>query len=749
MKLPVTMLILLCTLAIFADDRRILLTDLPQDQPEPGRVALKDVQLLKHYEALKHFARGRMLEQSERIPEALQAYHLANQFDGQAVDLLRHIIPLCFKMEQTASALQLIRRSLTIDPRQPDLWMRYAQELLDLQRYQEALAAVEEAHQKNDYSAYPAFAADLAIVKASCLEALNRHNDAIAAYRHALLIVQDRNRYLEDAFSPTAEELPAEEAKLLERLARVMVKTRQFDEAITHYKQAHTLRPLDKDRLDLNMAEVHLAASQYDKALPLLQKVTASHPPSDEAYRLLLTVLKQCGRGSEVVAVMQKLHFDAPQHTAINLVLAEVLTEAEQYGQAEVLYSEILTVDQAPFKEAILGYFRLLIAQGKSTDVLNELDQIMTQPARARWSRAAMMAILSDGVMLRKLMELPRISNVQPVTRLMLIKLALQLEFWNEAETLTRMHLLSDLKPQETYLLLARALLEQYKFAELVKVCQAAIDHPAIQQPFIFYIELAKAYARLKQSQPALATLTAARELCAPGTTDEHKLLCTELYILHLLKQHQTCVAKGKELLNTSMVQSPWARQVRYVLAHAYEATAQFTAALEQYEAILKNDPNDSEAMAAHARCLLFQNADLAQAEKVIRAAIELDLIEQHKKRRFSPIALKLEPKADYQATLATILLRTGKTDAGIQIMKELADRKLKAEPWVLLAMGDAHLVQHQNEAARTTWRQALELLPQAGIMGTDLTNSLTARLQAVEGKIMPAGATTPSPRQP
>ena len=176
-------------------------------------------------------------------------------------------------------------------------------------------------------------------------------------------------------------------------------------------------------------------------------------------------------------------------------------------------------------------------------------------------------------------------------------------------------------------------------------------------------------------------------------------------------------------LLNTPLAVSPWARQVRYIAAHAHEALSQHAEALKQYDAILKIDPNDSEAQAAQARCLLFQNTDLKRAETTIRR-IELDLIDQYKKRRFSPTPVKLEPKADYQATLGAILLRAGRVPEGTQALSELLARRLRPDPWVMLAIGDAYLMQHKNDEARQVWKQAVELLPLAGSMGTDLTGA-------------------------
>ncbi len=233
----------------------------------------------------------------------------------------------------------------------------------------------------------------------------------------------------------------------------------------------------------------------------------------------------------------------------------------------------------------------------------------------------------------------------------------------------------------------------------------------------------------------------AAKELVAPRTTDEHKVLCTELYSQHLLGDNKACITRAIELLQTSLAQGPWGRQVRYILAHAYEATSQYDQAIAQYDAITRQDPNDGEAMAAQSRCLLFQGKDLARAETVIRSAIELDLIEQKQRQRFSPVQLPKEANPIYQATLGSILLRVGKINEGIEQIQELTNRKLKPDPWVLLCVGDVYLMQRQNEQARERWQQALELLPHAAQMGTDLTDSLQTRLKRIVSTIIPASA--------
>jgi len=733
--------LVLFTISVQAEERPQIINDTPMELAAPGRNVVQDAYLFRHYEGLKHFARGRQLELKERIPEALQAYQLANQFDGQSADLIRHMLPLCFKMQQTATALKLLRRSLTIDPQQPDLWMRYVQELHDLDRHQEVIKVVEQTFKTIDFKEHPAFAADLYFVRGSSFDALKQYPQAVESYREALKLVQDRNRFLEDPFSPTLEEMPGEEAKLQDRLARSCLKAQQWDAAMQAFKNSHTLAPKGQERLELNLAEVYLAAGKPEAALDHLQEVVSHKPPGDEAYRLFVTAMQQSGRGDEVMFILDRMHLEAPQHTAIDYVLAEQYAAQQRYLEAERLYREIFTVEQAGFKDAMLGYFKLLIAQNKPHEVLVEYDQLLQQPARASWARAAVLALLADPVMLQHVMVRSTSLKLQNKTRLSLIKLCIQAEQWQIAENMARELLNSEPKPQELYLLLARTLLEQGKFAELAEVCQAACDHPGVAQPLIFQIELAKAYARLKNASACQKAINAAKELVAPRTTDEHKVLCTELYSLHLLGENKACITHALELLQTSLAQGPWGRQVRYILAHAYEATSQYDLAIAQYDAITMQDPNDGEAMAAQSRCLLFQGKDLARAESVIRSAIELDLIEQKQRQRFSPVQLPKEANPVYQATLGSILLRVGKGSEGIEQLQELSARKLKPDPWVLLCIGDVYLMQRQNEQARERWQQALELLPHSAQMGTDLTDSLQTRLKRIVSTIIPASA--------
>ena len=70
-------------------------------------------------------------------------------------------------------------------------------------------------------------------------------------------------------------------------------------------------------------------------------------------------------------------------------VLGRAAQRNEDWEEAERLYREIFTVEQAGFKDAMLGYFKLLIAQNKPHEVLVEYDQLLQQPARASWAQSS------------------------------------------------------------------------------------------------------------------------------------------------------------------------------------------------------------------------------------------------------------------------------------------------------------------------------------------------------------------------
>jgi tetratricopeptide (TPR) repeat protein len=752
-SLWVTTGILTFATLVCADDGRMpIVNDAQRERLAEARSSMPTVNVIRHYEGLKHLIRGRLLEKQERLPEALQAYDHALQVDPGAVELMRLCLPLQFKLERTVPALRLIRETLTKEPKQPDLWLRYAQELLELQRHEEVIRLVPQAMQTADFSSLPAFLADLYVVQASALEALQRPGPAADCYHAALRIIEDRDRYLEDPYSPTAEELPIEQAKLLERLARASLKAGRHDAAMQAFRQADAVHPREAGRLDLNLAEVYLVAKQPDDALRHVRRCLVHKPQSDEPYRLLVQALGLAGKQQEIFATLEQLLTDSPGHSAIVVVLAEQYAASERLTDAEQMFREVMAKEPTPIKAVSQGLFRLLIEQGRGKDALVEFQAMCRQPRLASWARSATIILLTEPKLLDKMLTHVGEVDVVPTVRLLLLKMAMQARLWAPAEKLARLHIAKEAKPTESYLLLCQGLLEQRRYADLVAVCKEALKHEAVNQPLVFQLEAAKALAMTRQAIPALQALDEAKRLVEPNTTAEHKLRCTELYILHLLGRQVECIRQGETLLTTNLTQGPWARQVRYVLAHAYEAMSRYDDALVQLKHILREDANDAEAAVATGRCLLLQNRRLDEAERSVREAIEMDLVARLKQNRTNPIPTPAKPNPAYQATLGAILLRMGRTDEGVALLGQLHDCDMMLDPWTMMWLGDAYHLQHQTHEAEQCWKQASTWAGQWSQLGIDLRPSLQTRLKSVNQSVVPTGvvpASSSSPARP
>ncbi|HMO34551.1 MAG TPA: tetratricopeptide repeat protein [Gemmatales bacterium] len=635
--------------------------------------------------------------------------------------------------------MKLIRRSLKLDPKQPDLWLQLSQYLYDLQRYQEANQAAESAFVHNQMDSYPAFSADLLVMQASSLEALGRSDLSIDFYQKAIAIVQNKNRYLEDPYSPTVAELPEEEAKLWEGLARAAFHAKQWDLALSSYKKAELILPAASDRIRHKLAEVYMASGRPEAALAHLEALVKSPNASAETYRHYALGLEHSQHGEASVQFLEQLKKQNPDHTAILQVLGEIYFKKARFELAEQCFRHILEVEKRPYIEAIQGLYHALRNNKQSKDILLNFDQLLQQPHRRAWVPHALHVFLTDHDLFSECIRSVSINSIQATTRLLLIRLCIQAGLWGDAEFLSKFHLRADVKPQEAYILQARAQLEQIKLHALIQTCQEAIQHSSTQQPFPFYLEIAKAQARLHQKEPAYQALKYAKDLCSRGTTDEHKALCTEVYIKHLLGQQNECIEQAEALLATTLAKGPWARQIHYVAAHAQESLRRFDKALNHYQAILSNDPNDHEAQAAMARCLLFENSDLQRAEDTIRQAIELDIIEKFKLYRGKQNSFRITPNVKYQATLGSILLRSGKIQEAIYVLNEIKQQQFPQEPWLMLALGDGCLVQNSKAEASKLYQSALDILPISGHMGLDLSSSLHARILATKDTIIPA----------
>ncbi len=156
-------------------------------------------------------------------------------------------------------AIAAYDEAIKIDPNDPDLWHNKGNQLANLGRYEEALSAYEEAIRlKPDYEA-------AWYSKGACLGNLGRYEEAIAAYDEAIKLKAD---YIEAIFN---------KAMLLKELGHQDIANQQFHlivETCQQYK--------NKDNQTIDFWNVYAASltclGQYEDVEQILQKAIASNP---------------------------------------------------------------------------------------------------------------------------------------------------------------------------------------------------------------------------------------------------------------------------------------------------------------------------------------------------------------------------------------------------------------------------------------------------------------------------------------
>jgi Tfp pilus assembly protein PilF len=150
---------------------------------------------------------------------------------------------------------------------------------------------------------------------------------------------------------------------------------------------------------------------------------------------------------------------------------------------------------------------------------------------------------------------------------------------------------------------------------------------------------------------------------------------------------------------------------VRVALSSVYQAMGKHDEAEAQLRKVLETGPHDATANNNLGYLLAERNKDLAEAERLIRKALELD---KQLRGATAPGVEREAETAAYVDSLGWVLFRRGKLDEARQKLERAA--KLpdgEDDPVVWDHLGDVHFRQKQPAKAAEAWRKALALYDQ------------------------------------
>jgi tetratricopeptide (TPR) repeat protein len=696
------------------------------DKPKP-HVPLKPAtkQDLDHAEALKLYARAVAAEQDSRLLEAIKTYEAAARLDPDAAAPHKALVPLYFAVDRTDDAFAACRRVLELDPADFDTAYLYARQLRGQGRTKDALAAFEKASRCPALKDRPDVHAQIAFDLGVLQEESGNFTAAEKALRQVVELLDNPAAILEHG-PFDRDEIVTQCADTWERLGRVRLRAKKPAEAIKAFEQAGTKDPKRAPRLAFNMAEVYAELNKPEEALAQVNEYLKLRPSGTEAYELQIKLLKKLNREKDVLPSVQAALRGDRNNLSLQLLLARELRNAQRTSDAEELYQTLARERPTPevFK-GLLGLYKGDSREGgkRALALLNSAvaaasgkdDMAPGDATEAAKARAILAALREDAGLVKAMLGAAHNAllggeELAPQTRVLLAVLASRTKQLDAAEELYRSCLTRPGGPpkleHEVYSGLLRVLSQGHKYEEIIKVCNQGLEKAQTTNRVLFHIDLAHAHLALDHQKEALAAAKAAVD----DSGDKDRLLCRRIRveILSACDKHDEALAECRALLK-EYNQPGEIRDIRATLSMAYSAARKYDESEKELQKILEDDPNDATAN----NDLGYQWADrgknLAEAEKMIRKALELD-----RQQRTSGTSVGVDADQDnaaYVDSLGWVLFRRGKVeDARTELERAVALPGGTDDPTVWDHLGDVYCKLGRKAKAADAWKKSLKL---------------------------------------
>ncbi len=386
-----------------------------------------------------------------------------------------------------------------------------------------------------------------------------------------------------------------------------------FANARTSFERAMALKP-DSIAAAMNLAQIDLTQNKPDAARGRFNAVLAVSPGNAMAMLGLAAIASAVGQDADYVSWLEKATQADPKLTRPRVLLMQHYLAKKDARRALSIARD--AKDAIPDDPAVLGAVGTVqLAAGEANDAVNTFSALVRMrpnDASARYQLAT--AWVAVGNYSSAGLELDRAIVIKPDyidAKVLLATIALDARRYDEALRLARD--IEKLKPKSAagLTLQGDALMGQRQYAAALKAYEAAFA----------------------ASKSGIIAVKVHEALVANGKPRE-----AEAGLLRWLKEHPTEIGPRAYLGAT------------YVRAHDYKK------AIEQYQLIIANEPDNARA-----------HNDLAwlyQREKDPRALATAER------------AYKLNPDvADTMDTLGWILVEQGNVERGLDLLKKAAEK--------------------------------------------------------------------------
>jgi tetratricopeptide (TPR) repeat protein len=665
---------------------------------------------------------GLISQREDRLLEAVRLFERALKLDPEAAAINKALVSLYLGLERTSEAMTACRKVLAVDPGDYETWFIYGRQLKTQGQLKEARQAFSRGVRCAGLKEHPDILQQLQFELGVLYENAKEYPQAIKAFTAAARILDNPAALLEAGpFDPA--EITARGAELYERIGRLAVKARQFDQAVGAFRKAQAKAGDKAGRLSYNLAEVYRAQGKYEQSLRSLDAYLRFQPQGMEAYELKIALLKRLKRQDEIVPALERYVKDDPYNVDLKLLLARQYAAQGRVDKAENLY--LTLASRSPSTDVYRGLFHLYTANARqgSNQILEMLDKALTTAAKKENGSAKRAAAAKARLMLVVLRDDPKL--VKPLlaaahqrlrtnerlgyeTRYFLAVLAGRAGQLNRAEQFYR-RCLDEVTPGNepaVYSGLLKVLWQGNKYKAIVEICEKGLKQTQATNHILFHLDMARALPYLDRTEEAIIHAKKAVKL-APNDAR----LITRLRLVSVLaiaEKFDQAEAECKAMLK-DFSQPAEIREIRYTLSGVYSSARNYSKAEEELKRILRNHPDDAGAYNDLGYIWADQNKNLKQAEDFIRKAIELD--RQQRRTGTSIDADQDRDNAAYLDSLGWVLFRRGQLDAARRELEKASGLPGgDDDPVVWDHLADVYFRLDQPARARAAWRKAVTL---------------------------------------
>lgn len=707
-----------------------LLLNAQEERPTPFVPRRPETQQeLNRREAVRLYALGQLRERDNRLLEALRAYEQAVRLDADGAPIYKALVPLYLALDRTEDALAASRKAIELDPGDYDTWRLLARQLRTQNRTREATEAMEKAVSCPGLKEHPDLLAQTWFDLATLHESLQDYPRAEAAFRQVAALL-DNAAILVEQGRMSREDIDLQAAETHERLGRVCLKARRYDQAVTAFRVAQKKDPERAAPIAYHLAEVFLAQGKRQEALVCLDAYLETRPQGIEAYEAKVKALRELGRAGEIVPAL-RAHAARDRHNqALRLLVAREYHLAGQNELAEQEYEAMIKEASGP--EPFRGLFEMQKKQGRAglERILTRFNRALEEAAprkpdqeapaggaaEAARARAMLLVLRDDADLVKQLLPLVGERLLTPdglnhQTRFFFAVLAGRTRQLDLAERLYRgclPRVEGTPRGQESQVYggLLRVLWEARKYEAIVEVCKQGLNKAEATSRVLFHADMARALAQLGRMDAAIEQASAAVDIAR----EDDRLYCRRVraQVLTEAGRYEQAVAECQTMLK-DFPQPGDVRSVRYTLSSVYSAARNYPKAEEQLQLILEADPADATACNDLGYIWADQGKNLDQAEKLVRRAMELD-----RKQRTSGTAVESDSDKDnaaYMDSLGWVLFRRGRLAEARQELEKAASLPGGTDdPVVWDHLGDVYARSNEPARARAAWQKAAEL---------------------------------------